>query len=192
MQLADKLGAQRHRTASVRQSAGGDNDDHYDGGSDHYDRYDRYDHYDGGSDHYDRYDHDDDCSTDHYDHVVCTRCARESGSDRLERQLGGVGEIDLSWTSPYPYDGGSPVTDYIVEYATCSLPCNFSDGGGSWADSGVTWTTFSDGTSDTTSATVTGLEHATRYMFRVYAVNAVGTSDPSNAPYPSVVTAPSP
>jgi hypothetical protein len=68
------------------------------------------------------------------------------------------GQVALSWTAPTS-DGGSPITDYQVQYKLSS-------------DS--TWTTFNDGTSTTTSATVTGLTNGNSYDFRVAAVNHVG------------------
>jgi fibronectin type 3 domain-containing protein len=68
----------------------------------------------------------------------------------------------LSWTAPA--NGGSPITDYLVEY---------QPSGGSWA-------TFADGTSTATTATVTGLTNGTAYAFRVSAINAVGTSAASS------------
>lgn len=64
----------------------------------------------------------------------------------------------LSWTAPS--NGGSAITDYVIQYKLTS---------------GSTWTTFSDGTSTTASTTVTGLTSATAYDFRVAAVNANGT-----------------
>ncbi len=72
-------------------------------------------------------------------------------------------EVSLSWSAPAD-DGGSAITDYIVQYKLSS-------------DS--SWTTFSDGTSTVTSATVTGLTNDLSYDFRVSAVNAIGTSSPS-------------
>jgi titin len=51
------------------------------------------------------------------------------------------------------------LTDYVVQYSTDQ----------------TNWTTFSDGTSTTPSATVTGLTGGTNYYFRVAAVNSVGT-----------------
>ncbi len=76
---------------------------------------------------------------------------------------GGNAQASLSWTAPS--DGGSPITDYVIEYKLST-------------DS--TWTTFSDGTSTSTNAIVTGLSNNTAYNFRVYAVNASGTSSASS------------
>lgn len=71
----------------------------------------------------------------------------------------------VSWTAPAS-DGGSAITDYAVQYSS---------------NSGSTWTTFSDGTSTSTSATVTGLTLDTAYIFRAAAINAVGTGSYSTA-----------
>ena len=73
-------------------------------------------------------------------------------------------EISLSWSAPAD-NGGSSITDYLVEYKLTSEP--------------TTWSTFADGTT-TTSATVTGLTNDLSYDFRVSAVNAFGTSSPSS------------
>ena len=64
----------------------------------------------------------------------------------------------VSWTAPS--SNGSAITDYTVQYSS---------------NSGSSWTTFADGTSTTTSTTVTGLSNGTAYVFRVAAVNTVGT-----------------
>jgi Fibronectin type III domain len=69
------------------------------------------------------------------------------------------GEVVLTWTAPAA--NGSAITDYVVEYSP---------------DGGVTWLTFADGTSTGTTATVTGLTVGTAYVFRVTAVNGVGTA----------------
>lgn len=69
--------------------------------------------------------------------------------------------IDLVWDDPSS-DGGSDVTDYVVEYR--------KKGSGTWA-------VFADGVSDDTEATVTGLSDNTNYEFRVAAVNGAGTGD---------------
>ena len=65
---------------------------------------------------------------------------------------------DLSWEAPLQ-DGGSPITDYIVQYKKSSD--NF-------------WTIFNDGVSTSTSTTVTGLDQGALYNYRVRAVNAAG------------------
>lgn len=63
----------------------------------------------------------------------------------------------LTWTAPA--NGGSAITDYVVQYSPAGAN---------------SWTTFADGTSSTASATVTGLTAATSYDYRVAAVNAIG------------------
>ena len=75
----------------------------------------------------------------------------------------GDSKASLSWTAP-GYDGGSKITDYIVEYRK---------------DAGQ-WAKFNDGTSTTTSATVTGLANGVKYEFRVRASTASGVGSPSN------------
>lgn len=68
-------------------------------------------------------------------------------------------QVSLSWIAPSS-NGGAPITDYIVQFRLASAS---------------TWETFSDGTSTATSATVTGLTNGSAYVFRVAAVNNVGT-----------------
>lgn len=77
----------------------------------------------------------------------------------------GDGQVSVSWSAPAS-NGGAAITDYIVQYATSS---------------GGSYTTFSDGTSTSTSATVTGLTNNTPYYFKVAAVNSAGTSSYSTA-----------
>jgi len=69
--------------------------------------------------------------------------------------------VNLSWTAPED-NGGIAISDYLVEFA-----------------SGGAYSTFSDGTSTNTSATVTGLTNGTAYTFRVSAINAAGTGSAS-------------
>jgi hypothetical protein len=73
--------------------------------------------------------------------------------------LAGNAQVVLTWTAPTVLTQ-APITDYVVQYSS---------------NNGSTWTTFSDGTSSSTGATVTGLTNGTAYVFRVAAVNGVGT-----------------
>ncbi|MFM9137433.1 MAG: fibronectin type III domain-containing protein, partial [Actinomycetota bacterium] len=77
--------------------------------------------------------------------------------------VGGVESAALTWTAP-TLTGGSPITDYVVEYSVVGTS---------------TWTTFADGTSTSTTATVTGLTNGRTYQFRVRAVSAGGTGESS-------------
>ena len=70
----------------------------------------------------------------------------------------GNSQVALSWTAPTS-NGGSAITDYLVQYST----------------DGTNFTTFADGVSTTASATVTGLVNGTAYTFKVSTVNAAGT-----------------
>ncbi len=76
-------------------------------------------------------------------------------------------QVTLNWTVPSS-NGGASITDYVIQHST----------------NGSTWTTFDDGVSTSTSATVTGLTNGQQYYFRVAAVNSVG-----QGPYTSNVTA---
>jgi hypothetical protein len=73
---------------------------------------------------------------------------------------GGNAQASLSWTAPTGVIAQAPVTDYREQYST---------------DGGTTWTTFTAAASTATSATVTGLTNGTAYVFRVAAINGVGT-----------------
>ncbi len=70
--------------------------------------------------------------------------------------------VDLSWTAPS--DGGSPITEYEVQYGTVA--------------SGGFATIHTDDA--TPGATITGLTTGTAYQFRVVAKNAIGTGPVSN------------
>lgn len=75
----------------------------------------------------------------------------------------GNGSLTARWDAPA--DGGSPITDYVVETRSA---------GGSWR-------TFVDGVSTAASTTITGLSNGSAVEVRVSAKNAVGTGAPSNA-----------
>jgi len=88
----------------------------------------------------------------------------------------GDGQVSVSWSAPTS-NGGAAITDYVVQYSTSSDRA---------------YSTFSDGTATTTTATVTGLTNGTIYYFKVAAVNSVGTSSYStvSASVTPAVTAP--
>jgi hypothetical protein len=79
------------------------------------------------------------------------------------------GDTTSSITWSAPSNGGSAITDYVVQYK---------------ATSESTWLLFVDAVSTTTSATVTGLVNDTSYDFRVAAKNAAG-----QGPFSSFVSA---
>jgi hypothetical protein len=64
--------------------------------------------------------------------------------------------VALSWVAPAAA-GTDSITDYVIQYSSDQ----------------VTWTTFSDSVSTSTSATVTGLTASTLYSFRVATVTSV-------------------
>jgi hypothetical protein len=73
-------------------------------------------------------------------------------------------QVSLTWSAPAS-NGGSVITDYVIQYST---------------NAGTNWTTFNDGTSTSASAVVTGLTNGTTYIFKVAAVNSVGTGNYSS------------
>jgi hypothetical protein len=85
----------------------------------------------------------------------------------------GNAQVVVSWSAPA--NNGAAISDYIVQYSTSS--------------SG-SYTTFADGTSTSTSATVTGLANSTAYYFKVAATNSVGTGSNSAASAAATPTLP--
>jgi len=77
----------------------------------------------------------------------------------------GATSATVSWSTPQS-NGGATVSDYLVQLSI---------------DSGANWTTFADGVSSATSVSVTSLTNGMPYIFRVAAVNSVGTGSYSRA-----------
>lgn len=117
-------------------------------------------------------------------YVQCGGSGSGSGEDTLLRSLlkppaptgvtatAGNSQVALAWTAPTVLSV-LPITDYVIQSST---------------NSGSTWATVSDGTSTSTSATVTSLVNGDSYAFRVAGVNAVGTG-PFSAATASVTPA---
>lgn len=96
--------------------------------------------------------------------ATSTVAATVAGAPTSLTATAGNAQSVLSWTAPAS-NGGASITDYLVEYQP----------------SGGSWTTFADGTSTATTATVTSLTNGTLYSFRVSAVNSAGTGTASTA-----------
>jgi len=89
--------------------------------------------------------------------------ADKPGAPRDVHVTGAVdGSVSLSWTAPKD-DGGSEVTQYVVEKREALR---------------MSWQSAATVGARTTSATVAGLDPGITYVFRVSAVNAVGTGPP--------------
>ena len=85
-------------------------------------------------------------------------------------------QIDLTWGAPS--DGGSPITDYVLEYS---------------ADGNTSWTVLTTSGTMTTFSNNTGLIRGTTRHYRVAAINNVGTgaySDKASATTHDVPNAP--
>ena len=107
---------------------------------------------------------------------VLVRPTTPGAPTALSATVVSTSQIDLTWSQPSD-TGGSTITDYAIQYSTDN----------------TTWTTFSDGTSASLSASVTGLSSNTLYYFKVAALNAQGTgsysSSTSKATLPNAPTA---
>jgi hypothetical protein len=85
------------------------------------------------------------------------------GSPTSLTGIPGNAAVTLGWIAP-TNNGGRVVTNYKVEYS---------------ANSGSSWTTYSKPVSTDTSISLTGLSNGISYIFRVSAINGVGTGSPS-------------
>ena len=83
----------------------------------------------------------------------------------LAASADGTSRINLEWEEP-EYDGGARITGYQIEVSD---------------NRGITWSNLVEHTgSAATTFADTGLRAATTRHYRVYAINRVGTGDPSN------------
>ncbi|XP_053200690.1 twitchin-like isoform X3 [Panonychus citri] len=81
--------------------------------------------------------------------------------------------VDLKWQAPEK-DGGSPITDYIIEFKDKFSP---------------EWAVGPKVPGNKTTCKVTGLKENMQYQFRVIAVNKAGPSEPSDPTKPHIVKA---
>jgi titin len=86
-----------------------------------------------------------------------------AGAPGIPRGTSGIQSVDLSWTAP-DNDGGSPVTDYVIQYST---------------NNGATWNDVNDTVSTSTTVVVRSLMGGQPYVFRVIPINLAGRGDPS-------------
>ena len=78
-------------------------------------------------------------------------------------------QVSLLWSAPAS-NGGSAITDYVIEYKLTSAP-----------DEPASWQIYADAQTPTIVATaVSGLANGTSYDFRISAVNAVGMGSSSS------------
>jgi len=87
-----------------------------------------------------------------------TQAIRVASAPAPPRPTVQSGTVRLSWRAPTT-TGGAPVTDYIVQLSR---------------NNGRSWTTFHEGVSAATTATLRDLAFGSRYMFRVAAANFAG------------------
>lgn len=96
--------------------------------------------------------------------ITTTAAATAPGQPTSLGATAGNGQVALAWTQPAS-NGGASITDSVIEKST---------------NGGSSWTTVSHSALGTTAAyTVTGLSNDTAHLFRVAAVNSVGTGTPS-------------
>jgi uncharacterized repeat protein (TIGR02543 family) len=97
----------------------------------------------------------------------------EPNAPVISSATAGNAQVTVVWSTPA--SNGSTITDYLIKYSLSA------DG---------TYTTFADGVSTATSATVTGLTNGTAYYFEVAAKNSVGTGSYSAASADATPTMP--
>jgi titin len=97
----------------------------------------------------------------------------EPNAPVISSTTAGNAQVTVVWSTPA--SNGSTITDYLIKYSLSA------DG---------TYTTFADGVSTATSATVTGLTNGTAYYFKVAATNSVGTGSYSAASADATPTMP--
>jgi len=79
--------------------------------------------------------------------------------------IGEVGNsaVTLNWVEP-TNNGGRRIINYLIEYSV---------------NQGALWTTYTKPVSSSTSLSITGLTNNVEYLFRVSAINSIGTGAPS-------------